>query len=211
MTLSPPASQGRTYSQWGCALSSDPDLPQFSVAAPPGSLGRWLPKSELPAPLGRSVAALWCSTKAENYIPLARCGCGSSALQNLPRAYESLLRPSAVGAARVDQERTKGESRGLLARCMRTIAAAAAVGVLLSPLWKGSVVAYRAARYHLPHSGLGACRCCRRRQRRARAHQRRIEGSIRPLCAQNSRGCRRGRAAVAPLASFCCLQSCTCL
>ena len=59
--------------------------------------------------------------------------------KDLPRAYALCAN---VGVASVGHERTKGESRGLFARCERTTAAAAAVGELLSSLWRASV-AYR--------------------------------------------------------------------
>ena len=91
--------------------------------------------------------------------------------KDLPRAYA----PSAsVGVASVGHERTKGESRGLFARCERTIAAAAAVGELLSPLWK-SICFLQTSSSSLTSSLLAYCDR-RRRQRRPRAHQRRIEG-----------------------------------
>ena len=71
------------------------------------------------------------------------------AFNDLPRAYEPA---AAVGAASFGHERTKGESRGLSACCLRRIVAVAAMGVLLSPpLWKASV-AYRRALYHLPRA-----------------------------------------------------------
>ena len=56
--------------------------------------------------------------------------------KDLPRAYALC---ASVGVASVGHERTKGESRGLFARCERTTAAAAAVNELLSPLWKASI------------------------------------------------------------------------
>ena len=56
--------------------------------------------------------------------------------KDLPRAYALC---ASVGVASVGHERTKGESRGLFARCERTTAAAAAVDELLSPLWKASI------------------------------------------------------------------------
>ena len=64
----------------------------------------------------------------------------SIAPDDLSRAYAL---SAGVGVASVGHERTKGDTRGVFARCVRTIAAAAAVGVLLSPLWKAAV-AYRA-------------------------------------------------------------------
>ena len=56
--------------------------------------------------------------------------------KDLPRTYAL---SASVGVASVGHERTKGESRGLFARCERTTAAAAAVDELLSPLWKASI------------------------------------------------------------------------
>ena len=62
---------------------------------------------------------------------------------------------ASVGVASVGHERTKGESRGLFARCERTTAAAAAVNELLSPLWKASIAYKQTGNLEVVRQALG--------------------------------------------------------